>query len=221
MSRVTAIIVAAGEGRRYGEAKQFAFLKGKTILDRCLETFQEHEGVDRIVLVLGKEREGKEFRGKYRKIVAVAPGGEKRQDSVHSGLSCVDANPKEIILVHDSARPLVGKDLIDRLIETTRKKGSAVPVVPVEDTIKRVEAQKILRTEDRRQLYRSQTPQGFYYSLLCDAFDRAVREDFYGTDEAALIERMGEDVVVIPGDRRNIKITNKEDLKVAEAFVED
>jgi 2-C-methyl-D-erythritol 4-phosphate cytidylyltransferase len=221
MNRITAIIVAAGEGRRYGAAKQYALLKGKTVLDRCLEKFQEHENVDNIVLVLRSGRPGEEYLDRYRKIASIARGGEKRQDSVYSGLSCVDARQTEIILVHDGTRPLVGKDLIDRLIKATREKGAVVPVIPVEDTIKCVEAQKVLRTEDRRQIFRSQTPQGFSCSLLKEAFVHAIRDKFEGTDEAVLVERMGKDVFVIPGDRRNIKITTKEDLKIAEAFIED
>jgi len=221
MNRVSAIIVAAGEGRRFGAAKQFALLKGKTVLDRCLEKFEEHRTVDSIILVLSPDRSGEEYLDRYRKIASIARGGAKRQDSVCSGLSCVEAQETEIILVHDGVRPLVGQDLIDRIITATREKGAVVPVIPVEDTIKNVEAHKVIRTEDRKPLFRSQTPQGFIYPLLKEAFVLARRDNFDGTDEAALVERMGKDVFVIPGDRGNIKITTKEDLKIAEAFIED
>lgn len=221
MNRVTAIILAAGEGRRYGAAKQFALLGGRTVLDHSLEKFQAHEAVDRIVLVLPKGRPGKEFCERYGKIVAVARGGEKRQDSVYAGLNGLDAHQAEIILVHDGARPLVGMDLIGRLIEATREKGAVVPVIPVEDTIKCVEDQRVFRTEDRSRLFRSQTPQGFFYSLLKEAFVRAIGDSFYGTDEAVLVERMGRDVFVVRGERKNMKITTREDLKMAEALIED
>lgn len=221
MSRTTAIIVAAGEGRRYGETKQFAFLKGKSVLVRCLEKFQLHRDVDSIVLVLGKGRSGKEYLDRFNKISRIAEGGESRQDSVYSGLSCVESDQDGIVLVHDGARPLVGLDLIGRLIESTREKGAVVPVVAVEDTIKCVEANRILRTEDRTRLFRAQTPQGFACSLLKEAFAQAFLDDFEGTDEAVLVERMGKDVFVIPGDRCNIKITTKQDMKIAEAFIED
>lgn len=221
MNKVSAIIVAAGEGKRFGAAKQFALLKGKTILDWSLEKFEEHEAIDSIILVLGQDRSGDEYLAKYTKIAAIARGGEKRQDSVYSGLSCVDTQETEIILVHDGARPLVGKDLIGRIVDASRKKGAVIPVVPLEDTIKRVEGQKVLRTEERRQLFRVQTPQGFSFSLLKEAFVHAMEDHFDGTDEAVLVERLGKDVFVIPGDQRNMKITTTEDLKIAEAFIED
>jgi len=221
MKKVSAIIVAAGEGRRFGSAKQFSLLYGKTVLDWCLEKFEDHEAIDSIILVLGLGHSGDEYLSRYGKIVTIARGGERRQDSVYSGLSCVDAHETEIILVHDGVRPLVGKDLIERIIDTTRVRRAVVPVVPVEDTIKRVEEQKVLHTEDRKHFFRVQTPQGFAFSLLKEAFVQALRDDFVGSDEAALVERMGKDVFVIPGDRRNLKITTKEDLLIAEALIED
>jgi 2-C-methyl-D-erythritol 4-phosphate cytidylyltransferase len=221
MNKVSAIIVAAGEGKRFGAAKQFTLLKGKTVLDRSLEKFEEHEAIDSIILVLGRDRSGDEYLAKYTKIAAIARGGEKRQDSVYSGLSCVDTQETEIILVHDGARPLVGKDLIRRIIDVTREKGAVIPVVPLEDTIKRVEGQKVLRTEERGQLFRTQTPQGFSCSLLKEAFANALKDHFDGTDEGVLVERLGKDVFVVPGDQRNMKITTTEDLKIAEALIED
>ena len=221
MNIVSAIIVAAGEGKRFGAAKPFALLKGKTILDWSLEKFEEHEAIDSIILVLGRDRSGDKYLNRYKKIAAIARGGEKRQNSVYSGLSCVDTQETEIILVHDGARPLVGKDLIGRIVDASREKGAVIPVVPLEDTIKRVEEQKVLRTEERRQLFRVQTPQGFSFSLLKEAFVHAMEDHFYGTDEAVLVERLGKDVFVIPGDQRNMKITTTEDLKIAEALIED
>jgi 2-C-methyl-D-erythritol 4-phosphate cytidylyltransferase len=220
MNKVSAIIVAAGKGTRFGITKQFAQLKGKTILDWSLEKFEDHEAIDSIILVLGRDHSGEEYLSKYGKIAAIARGGERRQDSVCSGLSCVDTHETEIILVHDGARPLVGKDLIERVITATRLRGAVVPVVPVEDTIKRVEGKKVFHTEERGHFFRAQTPQGFSCSLLKEAFVHALRDDFVGTDEAVLVERMGRDVFVIPGDRRNLKITTKEDLQIAEALIE-
>jgi 2-C-methyl-D-erythritol 4-phosphate cytidylyltransferase len=221
MSRVTAIIVAAGEGERFGSAKQFSLLKGKTVLDWSLETFERSEAVEDIILVLSPLYPGDEYLHKYRKITAIAKGGKKRQDSVYAGLLGVDESRAKIVLVHDGARPLVDKGLIERIILETREKNAVVPVIPVEDTIKRVEGQKISGTEDRIKLFRSQTPQGFSYSLIRLAFQQAMDDGFYGTDDASLVERMGNPVFVVPGDRRNIKITLPEDLKIAEALIED
>jgi 2-C-methyl-D-erythritol 4-phosphate cytidylyltransferase len=220
MNKVSAIVVAAGEGKRFGAAKQFARLKGKTVLDWSLEQFEKHEAVDCVILVLGRDRPGDEYLAKYRKIAALARGGAKRQDSVYSGLICVDFQETDIILVHDGVRPLVGMDLIGRIVDTTREKGAVVPVLPLEDTVKRVEEEKVLRTEERGELFRIQTPQGFRASLLREAFSRALADHFDGTDEAVLVERMGKDVFAVPGDRKNVKITTPIDLKIAEALIE-
>lgn len=221
MSGVTAIILAAGEGERFGSAKQFALLKGKAVLDWSLQKFENNESVDDIILVLSRFHPGDEYLRKYRKISAIARGGEKRQDSVYAGLLSVDESRTEVILVHDGARPLVDIRLIERIIEETREKRAVVPVIPVEDTIKRVDGRRILRTEERSQLFRSQTPQGFSYSLLKKAFQKALDENFVGTDEASLVERMGKSVFTVAGDPRNMKITTPEDLKIAEALIED
>ena len=186
MSEVTAIIVAAGEGRRFGFSKQFALLGGKPVLDRCLEMFEAHKKVEAIVLVLKDVSLKKEYLKRYRKIVAVAKGGKRR-----------------------------------RVIEAAREAGAAVPAIPVEDTIKLVEEDEVSRTLDREKLFRVQTPQGFSYRILKAALDKAKEENFYGTDEASLAERIGKKVVVVQGDHKNIKITALEDLKIAEAFLED
>jgi 2-C-methyl-D-erythritol 4-phosphate cytidylyltransferase len=189
-------------------------------LDWNLERFEEHEDIDKIVVVLGKAHSGKEYLGRYKKIAAIARGGEKRQDSVRAGLNHVDAHEAEIVLVHDGARPLVGKSLIGRVIEATREQGAVIPVLPVEDTLKIVEDNKVGRTENRKRFFRAQTPQGFSYALLKEAFIHAHQTDFVGTDEAVLVEKMGKDVFVIQGERGNIKITTQEDLRIAEAWIE-
>ena len=221
MSKVTAIIVAAGEGKRFGFSKQFALLRGRSVLDRCLEIFEAHKKVTAIVLVLKDVGLKNEYLKRYRKVVAVAKGGKRRQDSVLSGFHQVDTEKAEIVLVHDGVRSLVSENLIDRIIDATRKAGAAVPAIPVEDTIKLVEGDDVSRTLDRDKLVRVQTPQGFSYKILKAALDKAKEENFYGTDEASLAERIGKKVMVVQGDHKNIKITTPEDLKIAEAFLED
>jgi 2-C-methyl-D-erythritol 4-phosphate cytidylyltransferase len=221
MNKVTAIIVAAGEGRRFGVSKQFALLGGKPVLDRCLDIFEAHKKVAAIVLVLKDIGFKKEYLKRYRKIVAVAKGGKRRQDSVFSGFHQIDPEKAEIVLVHDGVRSLVSEDLIDRIIEATRKAGAAVPAIPVGDTIKLVEGDEVSQTLDRERLFRVQTPQGFSHPILKAALDKATEEIFYGTDEASLVERTGKKVFVVQGDPKNIKITSPEDLRIAEAFLGD
>ena len=220
MNTVWAIIVAAGEGVRLGLPKAEAVLKGKTILGRCLETFEAHPGISDIVLVLRQERLSEpwgEGRSKVRKAVL---GGKRRQDSVLAGFRKITPASECLVLVHDVARPLVSPELIDRVIRTATKFGAAVPVIPVNDTLKKVEGGRIVATVDRTGLCRVQTPQGFAFDILKRAMDFGLaREELY-TDEASLVEAMGEDVFTVPGDPQNIKITFPHDLKWMEGFVE-
>lgn len=221
MRRISVVIVAAGEGKRFGSAKQFALLRGKPVLDWSLEKFEYHEKVSEIILVLKDEALKKNYLQRYRKIVAVTGGGEKRRDSVLSGLLEIDQEKADIVLIHDGVRPLVDRDLIDRVIDATLRNGAAIPAVPVEDTIKIIEREGVIRTLEREKLFRIQTPQGFLYDTIKAAVDKAREENFYGTDDASLVERLGERIFMVEGDPKNIKITTSEDLRVAEALLED
>lgn len=221
MSNVTAIIVAAGEGKRFGSSKPFAVLKGKRILDHSLDTFARHPGIFDMVLVLRETSQKAVFLDRYAKLKTVAKGGERRQDSVLSGFQHIDPARTDIVLVHDAARPLVKAELIDRIIETTEAKGAAIPVLPVSDTVKRIDGNRVSRTIDRQGLYLIQTPQGFSCEILGRALEEGLEDSQMYTDEAALVEKLGVDVFAVPGDPRNIKITVPGDLKIAEVFIED
>lgn len=221
MKRVSIIVVAAGQGRRFGSAKQGALLNEKSVLDWSLETFESHEGVDEVILVLREGAETKDYARRYGKIVSFARGGARRQDSVLSGFRQIDPEKAGVVLVHDGARPLVSGDLVSRIIEAVRERGAVVPALPLEDTVKLVEEQEVVQTLEREKIYRCQTPQGFFYATLKQALDQAKKDNFYATDEAALVERLGQKVWIVPGETRNIKITTPEDIKIAEAFLED
>lgn len=220
MSGASAIIVAAGDGKRFGEPKQFAYLRAKPVLEWTLERFQAHAEVDAIALVLPDERDLKHYRLRYSKIVDIVRGGERRQDSVWQGFRLLTGAAPEIVLVHDGARPLAGAGLISRVIAAARAGGAAVPVLPVEDTIKEVRDGLVAATVDRSFLFRAQTPQGFLYGVLEKALDAARKDRFYGTDEAGLVERIGLPVKTVPGDPRNIKITTPMDIPIAEALLD-
>lgn len=220
MNGASAIIVAAGAGTRFGEMKQFAYLRAKPVLEWTLEKFQAHEGVDAIVLVLPDEQDLKHYRMRYAKIVEIVRGGEKRQDSVWQGFRTLAPSAPEVVLVHDGARPLVGAELIGRVIAAARADGAAVPVLPIEDTIKEVREGRVAATVDRTLLVRAQTPQGFRFDVLTKALDAARRDRFTGTDEASLVERLGLTVTAVAGDPRNIKITTPVDIPIAEALLD-
>ena len=220
MSRVSVIIVAAGEGKRFGSQKQYSLLKGKPVLDWSIQRFENHEAVNEIILVLkGADQKERLYSG-YKKIARIVEGGEKRQDSVVNGFSKIDPEKVGIVLVHDAVRPLVGKDIISEVIKVASEKGAAIPVVPVEDTLKEVKQEEILITLKRTGLFRAQTPQGFSYSILKEALEKARKDDYYGTDEGSLVERIGKDVYAVEGSLKNIKITSLEDLEIAEALLE-
>lgn len=220
MRKIVVIIVAAGRGKRFGAAKQFAPFREKLILDWTIEAFEAHERIDEIILVLPDEKQGKRYLGQFDKITAVVKGGRRRQDSVVHGFEQVRAEETKIVLVHDGVRPLVSREVISRVIEEALRSGAAIPAVAVEETIKEARAGKVVRTLDRRFLVRVQTPQGFSYPILEKALKLAQKDGFVGTDEATLVERTGHPVVVVEGDARNIKVTTPADLKIAEALFE-
>jgi 2-C-methyl-D-erythritol 4-phosphate cytidylyltransferase len=220
MNGVSAIIVAAGAGKRFGEPKQFAYLKAKPVLEWTLERFQAHPEIGSIVLVLPDEQDLKHYRLRYAKIVDIVRGGERRQDSVWQGFRLLAPASPEVVLVHDGARPLVTAELISRVVAAARGGGAAVPVLPVEETIKEVREGLVAGTLDRSFLARSQTPQGFRYDVLSRAMDAARKDWYFGTDEAALVERIGLPVTAVAGDPRNIKITTPIDIPIAEALLD-
>lgn len=218
--KVAAIIVAAGEGRRFGTTKQFALLAGRPVVDWAIEALATHPQIDELIIVLPDESRADEIKAQWPKVKAVVKGGKQRQDSVSRGLEAISPE-MEIVLVHDGVRPLVSAELITRIIEATQKEGAAVPAVPIEDTVKMIDGEFIVRTVNREQLVRVQTPQGFKKNLLQRAFCQAQEDGYYASDEASLIERIGGRVKIIPGERKNIKITTPEDLKMAEVWLNE
>ncbi|MBN2245014.1 MAG: 2-C-methyl-D-erythritol 4-phosphate cytidylyltransferase [Candidatus Aminicenantes bacterium] len=221
MTDVTVIIVAAGSGRRFGQPKQFSILKGKTVLDWSLDRFSRHERVSNIALVLPQGARVQEIIDRYPKIVAVAEGGKTRQQSVAAGFRCLSLKPRDVVLVHDAARPLVSVELIDRVISGVIENGAAVPLIPIEDTVKEIEDNRILRTVERSKLYLAQTPQGFLFGILQRAIRETENNQWQGTDEASLVELMQYRVIGVPGEKSNIKITSPVDLKIAEGLLEN
>lgn len=218
--RVEVIVAAAGKGLRLGSPvpKQYLPLGGVPLIEHCLREFESHPRVDGIVVVVGDEEEFTRHLGSplpYGKISAVVPGGSDRQDSVGLGLERCD--PDSLVLVHDAVRPFVTADLITAVIEAAEKSGAAIPVVPVADTPKLLDANgSLLKTLDRSTVSLSQTPQGFTAALLQRAHESALRDRYRSTDDAALVERLGHPVTLVAGNKENLKITTGEDLRRAE-----
>ncbi len=214
---IGAVIAAAGEGRRYGERKQFAPLGTKHVLWYALEPFLAHRAVESIVVVLPPED-----RGTGTAPVSLpedprletVPGGPERQESVYNGIARLPESCR-IVLVHDGARPLLSDMLLEALLREATDDTAVVPGIPVSDTVKEVLDGEVVRTVDRKNLYAIQTPQVFPYRLLREAHERARSEGRASTDDAELVEAADGRVRLVPGDTQNIKITTPFDLEIA------
>jgi 2-C-methyl-D-erythritol 4-phosphate cytidylyltransferase len=217
---VGAIVAAAGSSVRMGGLdKLFAPLGGRPLLARTLAAFEECTAIDRVVLVLAIENLAPglalaEEEG-LSKVRSVCPGGPRRQDSVREGLKAL--GPCDWVVVHDGARPLVTPQLIEEGLAAAEETGAAICALPAQDTVKQVDERgQVSRTLDRRHLWLIQTPQVFRYDMLLKAHERSRR---LATDDASLVERLGYQVRVYLGSRRNLKVTTPEDLALAEALL--
>lgn len=224
---VTAMIVAAGQGKRMGTetAKQFLQLKGKEILAHTVACFEASSAIDEIILVVGKDtmEDVQKLQRKYdwKKIVALIQGGAERGDSVVAGLGAVSAET-EILLIHDGVRPFVNDRMISDCIQTARTMGACAVGVLAKDTIKVCNEQGfVLDTPKRSSLWQVQTPQAFSFSLIKQAYAKAQGDGFSATDDTAVVEHFGQKVKMIQGDYKNIKITTQEDLLIANCFLEE
>jgi len=221
----TAIIAAAGRGNRMASdrPKQFLLLAGTPIVVHTLKRFEECESIQEIIVVLPAEESAGflSMVGKFglRKLVKVVPGGSTRADSVKRGLMSIRAATADIVAVHDGVRPFVSVEEIDRTVASAGQIGAAILVGPVVDTIKEVNGDSVVRTLNRKQLRRALTPQCFRYDLLKRAFENIDVNDSSITDESFLVEKLGEKVAIVEGSPANIKITTKQDLLIAEAYL--
>ncbi len=208
------IIVAAGRGQRFGTElpKQYASLGGRSVLRWSLDAFTQHARIRQILPVI-HAADSDQFSSAATglKLSAPVPGGVTRQDSVLRGLEALSANPPDWVLIHDGARPYIAPALIDRVLDGLGKAPAAIPVMPVVDTLKRIDPlARITETVPRAHLVRAQTPQGFHFDKILAAH-RAVKGQEL-TDDAAVFEKAGGSVLTVPGSEQNIKITTQDDL---------
>ncbi|RDY22753.1 2-C-methyl-D-erythritol 4-phosphate cytidylyltransferase [Romboutsia maritimum] len=220
------IIVAAGSGSRMNanKNKQFIKINGKEIIAHTLEKFYNNKQINNVVVVIKKDELdyfNKEIINKYGfNNIKIAFGGNERQDSVYNGLKMLDNNCK-IVLIHDGARPFVTDDIIENSILKATENKAVVVGVPVKDTIKIVDEKgSIIDTPNRNTLWAVQTPQTFDYDILIKSYERAFKDEFYGTDDAMLVERIGYSVKMIKGSYNNIKITTPEDINIGTQILE-
>jgi 2-C-methyl-D-erythritol 4-phosphate cytidylyltransferase len=229
--KVVVIIPAAGLGTRMaapgaGPAKQFTEIDGVPILIHTLRRFTAIHQVSEILIAMraGGESFAARMKGEgFHKPIRIVEGGEHRQQSVANALAEVDAADDDIVLVHDAVRPFVDREIIQNVITAAQRHGAALAGVPAVDTVKQVdrtaEGAIVIATIPRERVVLAQTPQGFRFSVVRQAFQQAASDGFIGTDEASLVERSGHEVAVVMGSPRNIKITTPGDLELAEFFL--
>ena len=225
--KVAAIIPVAGIGKRFTSAipKQFLEIAGQPVVAITLKHILAVNQINLVVVVCAKGA-----RNQIAKITSaiagfsnrgmVVEGGKKRQDSVYNGLKAL-SDDTEIVLVHDGVRPLISGKILTNSIRVAGHEGACVAAVKVKDTIKRVKDDLVIETPDRDELWHIQTPQTARYDWLMTAHNSALENNFYSTDEAALLEWKGYPVRVIPGDYNNIKITTPEDMEIARLLLKE
>ncbi len=214
---ITTILVGGGAGKRLGAGtpKAFVNLAGRPLLFHSLGRF--YCWSDEIFLVLPGS-----YLDRWRSdILRVFPktllvnGGNRRQDSVANAIDMME-NRDGVVLVHDVARPFCSEALIDRVIKGAKHSGACIPAIDCEDTLKQVEAGRVFETLERSKIGRVQTPQGFDAKMLAEVYRKSLSEGIYRDDDAALFEYFKIPVHVVDGERKNLKITEPEDIEYAE-----
>lgn len=224
--KVGAIIAAAGSGRRMksDRPKQLLALNGTPIIVHTIRKFDACPAIDYVIVTAPRESLDEVTQlvksAGFKKSVTVVEGGERRQDSVGIGLRRLQPGT-DIVAVHDGVRPFVPVEDIAKVVAQAGQSGAAILAVPIVETVKQAEKDIVALTLTREHLVLAQTPQVFRTSILKDAFERAAKDEYYGTDESSLVERLGHPIAIVRGSERNIKITRPSDLTLARAFLEE
>jgi 2-C-methyl-D-erythritol 4-phosphate cytidylyltransferase/2-C-methyl-D-erythritol 2,4-cyclodiphosphate synthase len=217
VSKSVALIVAAGRGHRFGGEmpKQYTQLDGAPVLRHTVMAFLSQPKIDHVRVVIHPDDMGL-YEAATEGLGLKTPifGGEERQDSVRLGLQQIADDAPDFVLIHDGARPYISADVISRVLDALGSAAGAIPTLPLTDTIKRVIDGKIVATEDRFELWRAQTPQGFRYSDILNAHLKLTGQSL--TDDAAICEAVGLTVVRVDGDDKNVKITTLSDIQASD-----
>lgn len=223
-----AILVAAGRGRRMGGSlpKQYMNLSGKPVLTRTFEAFSGMGNFfNKIVVVVPP---GDMIYCREEILGSLAPGGvvyveggKERLDSVYNALAALKGLSIDLVCIHDGVRPFVSPSLIKDVTLEAQRSGAAIAAVPLTDTLKEADTRgAVKKTLSRERLWQAQTPQCFRWSIIWKAYEQARIDNYYATDDSALVERTGAQVKIVPGSSKNIKLTNPEDLAAAHIIME-
>lgn len=226
MQKVYAIIPAGGSGKRIGSEipKQFIRVNEREIITYTLEVFQKCELVDEIIVATMEDYfeliENIKSRHNFDKLTNIVEGGKERQDSVFNALSSINASDTDLIAVHDAARPLLPQGVLVNAIDKAKEQSNAVVAIKAKDTLIKGFGQ-IIDYIDRKDVFYVQTPQIFMYNELWKAMESAQEEKFLGTDESALVKRLGKKVNLAEGSSLNFKITTYSDLELFKKLMGD
>ena len=220
------IIPAGGTGQRFGSTlpKQFHLLDGIPLIIRTLKAFENIASINSIVISAHKDYidELNSIIGtsQISKQTTIIEGGATRQDSVYNALITDAAQSSELVLIHDAVRPFVNMETVNKLIAVAKETGGAVPALKPKETVRKIIAGGKYITLEREKIRIIQTPQVFKTRLITQAFEKALRDKFYSTDDAAVFELYGYDYLIVDGDEENIKITTQKDFALAEILLE-
>ncbi|MBC8183097.1 2-C-methyl-D-erythritol 4-phosphate cytidylyltransferase [candidate division KSB1 bacterium] len=222
---VCAIIAAGGRGVRMAASinKQFLEINNKPIIAYTIEKFNQSSLIDDIVIVVPEEwiefvSESIVSKYNFSKVSKIVKGGETRQKSIFAGLKELEENVTHVV-IHDAVRPLINRQILENVINKGKEVGAAIVAVRAQDTVKRVNENKIESTLNREIIWLAQTPQVFQKDIILKAYQKAAKDNISATDDSALVERMGVTVEVVEGSYSNIKITNPADLGLAEFYL--
>ena len=221
---VSAVIVAAGKGIRMNDAvrKQYLPLAGRPVLAHSLTLFENCNLINKIILVVPEDDFDycrNNILPMLKSKINLVAGGRERQDSVYNGLIAVGEN-NGIVIIHDGVRPFANNEMLESCIRGAKKHGACIVGVPIQDTLKKISIlNNIEKTIERNNIWLAQTPQAFRYEIIRKAHENAKLKEYTGTDDAFLVEQIGNPVKIVKGNKNNIKITTREDLKLARVML--
>ena len=219
-----AIIPAGGKGFRSGFSapKQYLKFNGKEMIAYTLSIFQKNKNVDEIVVAADPKYFPLliKIKKKYRlsKITGVIEGGKERQGSVYNALKSIKAAKRDLVIVHDAARPLLSQHVLNSALKTARSRGNALVCLKAKDTLVKGD-ETVTEYIDRNEVFCVQTPQIFRYADLMNAMILAEKRNFYGTDESMLVKKLGRMINITEGSVFNIKVTTKSDIELVKKLL--